>query len=252
MADPNGNRAPRLGLGPTASEQHCDRRRVPPGRDAIPTEGDVATPVATIVLADDHAVVRRGLRMLLDAEDGVEVVAEAGDVGATLRKVRGYQPSVLVLDLNMPGGSSLEAIPRLLEASPGTRIVVLTMEDEPQVARVALRAGALAFVLKEAADTELDDAVHAALAGQRYLNPRLGARVATEPEATTGAVDGLSDRELEVLRLLALGYTNGEVANKLFLSVRTIESHRSHIQRKTGATSRAGLVSYAREHDLFG
>lgn len=107
-------------------------------------------------------------------------------------------------------------------------------------------------MLKEAADTELEDAVHAALAGQRYLNPRLGARVATEPEATTGAVDGLSDRELEVLRLLALGYTNGEIANELFLSVRTIESHRSHIQRKTGATSCAGLVSYAREHDLFG
>lgn len=204
-----------------------------------------------IVLADDHAVVRRGLRMLLETQEGFDVVAEAGDVGAALRKVRAYKPDVVVLDLNMPGGSSLEAIPRLLEASPGTAIVVLTMEDEPQFARVALRAGALAFVLKEAADSELEDAVHAALAGHRYLNPRLGARVASEPEATTGAADGLSDRELEVLRLLALGYTNREIANDLFLSLRTIESHRSHIQRKVGATSRAELVSYAREHGLF-
>jgi CheY-like chemotaxis protein len=130
MADPNGNGASRRGLGPTASED-CDRRRLPPGGDAIRNEvGDEATPVATIVVADDHAVVRRGLRTLLDAENGVEVGAEAGDVGATLGKVRGYKPSVLVLDLNMPGGSSREAIPRLLEASPGSAEYVRALAPE--------------------------------------------------------------------------------------------------------------------------
>lgn len=205
--------------------------------------------VATVVLADDHPVVRRGLRMLLDAEEGLEVVAEAGDVETAVRKVRGYKPDVLVLDLSMPGGSGLEAIPRVLEASPRTAIVVLTMQDEPEAARAALRAGALAFVLKEAADTELEDALHAALRGRRYLTPQLGARIAREPEPTP---DQLSDRELDVLRLIALGYSNGEIGQQLFLSVRTVESHRSHIARKLGRASRAELVSYAREHGLFG
>jgi two-component system, NarL family, response regulator NreC len=169
-----------------------------------------------------------------------------------LRKVRGYNPDVLVFDVNMPGGPSLVAIPSFLEASPGTAIVVLTMEDEPRFARQALRAGALAFVLNEATDAELEEAVHAALAGETYLNPRLGARVATEPEETTGAPDGLSDRELEVLRLVALGYTNAKIGNDLFLSIRTVESHRSHVQQKIGATSRADLVLYAQQHGLFG
>ena len=205
---------------------------------------------ATIVLADDHPVVRRGLRLVLE-EAGFEIVAEAGDVGATLRKVRGYKPNVLVLDLNMPGGSSLEAIPRLREASPSTAIVVLTMDAEPAYAREALRSGASAYVLKEAADTELERAVHGALSGHRYLNPRLGARVAAEPEIPSGLPDELSDREREVLHLLALGYTNSQIAHELFLSVRTIEAHRSHIQHKTGRISRADLVSYAREQGLF-
>ena len=206
-------------------------------------------PVARIVLADDHPVVRRGLRMLLDAEEGLEVVAEAGDVDTAVRKVRGHKPEVLVLDLSMPGGSGLDAIPRVLEASPRTAIVVLTMQDEPEVARAALRAGALGFVLKEAADSELQDALHAALGGRPYLNPQLGARIASEPEATPNE---LSDRELEVLRLLALGYTNSEIADQLFLSVRTVESHRSHLAHKIGGASRFELVGYAREHGLFG
>jgi len=224
-----------------------------PGSETILNEaGTDAATVVRIVLADDHAIVRRGVRMVLEAHDGFEVVAEAGDVGAALRKVRGYKPDVLVLDVSMPGGPSLAAIPSFLEASPATAIVVLTMEDQPEFARAALRAGALGFVLKEAADSELEGAVRAALAGHQYLNPRLGARLATEPEAASGAPDGLSDRELELLRLLALGYTNSQIASKLFLSIRTVESHRSHIQHKTGGTSRAELVSYAREHGFFG
>ena len=249
MSDPDGNGAVRHGDGWAASERDRGRQHVPrPGGEAI--RGDART-VVRIVLADDHAVVRGALRRVLEANEGFEVVAEAGDVDTALRKVRGHKPHVLVLDVNMPGGSSLGAIPSFLEASPDTAIVVLTMEASPQLARRALRAGALAFVLKEAADTELEAAIRAALAGHPYLDPQLGARVATEPEPTTGAPDGLSDRELEVLRLLALGHTNAEIANDLFLSVRTVESHHSHIQHKIGRTSLADLVAYARERGLF-
>ena len=141
MTDPNGNGAPCRGPGLTAWEEDCDLPRAPVRRGEAIREG--ASTVVRIVLADDHPVVRRGLRMLLEAQGGFEVVAEAGDVGAALRKVRGYKLDVLVFDVNMPGGPSLVAIPSFLEASPGTAIVVLTMEDEPRFARQALRAGAL-------------------------------------------------------------------------------------------------------------
>jgi two-component system, NarL family, response regulator NreC len=204
-----------------------------------------------IVLADDHAVVRSGLRMLLDAEDGFDVVAEAGDVDEALRKVLAYKPTVLMLDLSMPGGSSIDAIPSFQQASPETAIVVLTMEDEPAFARAALRAGALGFVLKEAADAELVEAVHAAAGGNRYLNPRLGAMIAALPDLPPPPPDNLTEREVEVLRLIALGHTNAEIADRLYLSVRTIESHRTHIQRKVGHSTRAELVTYAREHNLI-
>ncbi len=214
--------------------------------------GDDGTPGVTIVLADDHALVRSALRLVLETEPGFEVVAEAGDVHTALRKVRGFKPDVLVLDLNMPGGSSLEAIPTLLEASPGTAIVVLTMQDEPELARAALRAGALAFVLKQASDSELEGAIHAVLGGHMYLSPQLGARIATAPGFGSATPDRLSGHELELLRLLALGYTNAEIADTLFLSVRTVEAHRSQIERKTGRRSRAELVEYALEYGLVG
>ncbi|HZE04212.1 MAG TPA: response regulator transcription factor, partial [Solirubrobacteraceae bacterium] len=203
-----------------------------------------------MVLADDHTIVRSGLRVLLEADGEFEVVAEAGDVDEAVRKVLAYKPQVLVLDLSMPGGSSLNAIPRMLKASPHTAIVVLTMEDEPRFAREALRVGALGFVLKEAADTELVEAVRAATRGQRYLNPQLGGMIAAAPEAPTGPPDNLTDREVEVLKLVALGHTNAEISQKLYLSVRTVESHRAHIQRKTGCRSRAALAAYARAHRL--
>jgi two-component system response regulator NreC len=203
-----------------------------------------------IVLADDHAVVRRGLQLLLEAEDGLEVVASVGDVEAAIRTTRGHKPDVLVLDLNMPGGSSLEAIPQILSASPQTSIAVLTMQDEPAFARQALSAGALAYVLKEAADDELVEAVRRAAAGQTYLNPQLGARLATEPPPPAGPPDDLSQREVEVLRMIALGHTNAEIAEQLFLSIRTVESHRAHIQQKLRRSSRADLVRYALDHGL--
>ncbi len=210
-----------------------------------------STQRTTIVLADDHTLVRSGLRVLLEADGEFEVVAEAGEVEEAYRKVLAYKPQVLVLDLSMPGGSSLEAIPRMLKASAHTAIVVLTMEDEPRFAREALRVGALGFVLKEAADTELVEAVRAATRGQRYLNPQLGGLIAAEPPTPAGPPDNLTEREVEVLKLVALGHTNAEISQKLYLSVRTVESHRAHIQQKAGRTSRSELVAYAREHGLL-
>jgi len=203
-----------------------------------------------IILADDHAVVRSGLRLVLEGEEGFEVIAEAGTVEETVRKVRAIRPEVLVLDLNMGDASSLGEIPTMLADSPDTAIVVLTMQNEPAFARQALQAGASAYVLKEAADDELVEAVHAAARGETYLNPKLGARLAAEPPAPSGPPDDLTPREVDVLRLIALGNTNGEIAEQLFLSVRTVESHRAHIQRKLGRTTRAELVRYALDRGL--
>jgi len=205
----------------------------------------------TIVIADDHQVVRAGLRLLLEAEEGFEVLAEAGDVPTTEHRLNAYRPRVLILDLTMPGESSLAVIPRIRETSPDTQIVVLTMHNDPAFAREALRAGAAGYVLKEAADTELVRAVRLAAEARTYLNPQLGARLAAASRAAAGPPDDLSAREVEVLKLIALGHTNGEIASTLHLSVRTIESHRAHIQQKTRLTNRAELVAYARDHELL-
>jgi two-component system, NarL family, response regulator NreC len=213
--------------------------------DELESQADI-----TVVLADDHAVVRKGLRLLLDAEPGLRVLAEAGTVPDALRMARAHRPTVLVLDLNMPGGSILEAIPVILEEAKETAIVVLTMQNNPSFARRALQAGALGFVLKEAADDELLGAIRLAAEGETYLNPRLGARLAAQAAEPTGQPDGLSEREVEVLKLIALGHTNAEIAGSLYLSVRTVESHRAHIQQKTRKSTRAELVRYALEHGL--
>jgi len=210
-----------------------------------------ATESITIVLADDHSVVRSGLRMLLEAEPDIEVLAEAGDVDAARRYTLGHKPTVLILDLNMPGGSSLEAIPQIAEVSPDTSVVVLTMQEDPAFAREALRAGARGYVLKHAAGTELVQAIRTAAGGGTWLNPDLGARMAATPDGPAGALAALSDREVEVLRLIALGHTNNEIAEQLCLSVRTIESHRAHIQQKLGVSTRSELVRYALDHDLI-
>jgi two-component system response regulator NreC len=205
----------------------------------------------TVVLADDHPVVRSGLRMLLEAEDDLEVVAEAGDVDAARRSVLGYKPTVLVLDLNMPGGSSLEAIPAMADTSPATSVVVLTMQEDPAFAREALRAGASGYVLKQSAGAELVQAIRAAAGGGTWLNPELGARMAAAPTTPAGPPGDLTERELEVLRLIALGHTNNEIADRLYLSVRTVETHRAHIQQKLGMSSRAQLVRYVLDNDLI-
>ena len=224
---------------------------MPDAESSIPSAEPQAGSAAPIrvVIADDHAVVRRGLRQVLDAEEGFEVVAEASDLDGARRYVRGHHPDVLVLDLNLPEGLSVDAIPEIRSESPDTQIVVLTMQNEPAYARQALTAGALGYVLKEAAESELVEAVRRAASGDTYLNPRLGARVAAEPPP--GPPDGLSEREVEVLRMIALGHTNSEIAEELFLSVRTVETHRAHIQQKLRLGSRADLVRYALEHHLI-
>src|SRR3954451_18780443 len=209
----------------------------------------------TIVLADDHAVVRSGLRLLLDQAGGLHVVAEAGDAESAVRSVLGHKPRVLVLDLNMPGElTSLEAIPRIGDVSPETGVVVLTMQEGPVFAREALQAGAAGYVLKEAADSELVDAVRRVAAGDTYLNPRLGVALATAATAApdaAGPPDDLTEREAEILRLLALGHTNQEIADQVYLSVRTVESNRSRIAQKLRLSSRADLVRYALDRGLL-
>jgi two-component system response regulator NreC len=202
----------------------------------------------SIVLADDHTVVRRALRVLLEEEPGFEVVAEAEDADGAIRYLRGHKPDVLILDLNMPGRPSLEAIADMQKASPETKIVVLTMQQEPAFARQALQQGVLGYVLKEAADDELVQAVRSAAAGETYLQPALGAKLAAEPES---AASDLSERETDVLRLIALGHTNAEIAEKLYISVRTVETHRAHIQQKLGVSSRAELVASALSRGLI-
>ena len=202
----------------------------------------------TIILADDHEIVRDGLRRIVEAEGDMEVVAEAGDADTARRRTSGLKPVVLVLDLNMPGEPSLASIPAIREGSPGTAVVVLTMQDDPAFAREAFRLGAKAFVVKHAAGAELVDAIRAAARGDTYINPILGARLAAEPEGPPG---GLTPREVEVLRLVAAGYTNPEIAEQLVISIRTVETHRAAIHRKLDTSSRAEAVAFAREHGLL-
>jgi two-component system response regulator NreC len=210
----------------------------------------VTTAAISVLIADDHAVVRSGLRLLLESEDDLAVIGEAGDVGAAVAAVREHRPSVVVLDLTMPGGSSLASIPTMREASPETQIVVLTMQSDPAFARAALQAGALAYVLKEAAGDELVEAIRAAAAGRTYLSPQLGARVAADGGPSRSGHD-LTERELQILRMIALGHTNAEIAERLSLSVRTVESHRAHIQQKLGRSTRAELVRVALDRGLL-
>ncbi len=206
--------------------------------------------LVTIVIADDHAVMRDGLKLVLEAEEDFRVVAEADDVAGAVRYTRGHRPTVLILDLNLQGELGISALPALREHAPGTAVVILTMQDDPTLARRALKGGALGYVLKEAAGTELVRAVRTAASGGTYLQPELGARMATLDHAD-GPVDELSAREVEVLRLVALGHTNREIADQLVLSVRTVESHRAHLHQKLRCANRAELVRYALARGLL-
>jgi two-component system response regulator NreC len=206
-----------------------------------------------VLVVDDHAVVRSGLRRVLDAEPDVETVAEAPTAERAVFEALEHKPDVVLMDVVMPGKSGIEGMPALLQAVPDTKVLILSMQDDPRYVREAFDAGASGYVLKEAADTDLVAAVRAVAAGESYLHPALGARlVAAEAEERKRAeLDPLSDREREVLRLLALGHTNQEIAKTLYISVRTAETHRAHIMQKLRLSSRAELVRYALSEGLL-
>ena len=207
----------------------------------------------TVVVVDDHAVVRSGLRLLLDAHEDIEVVGEAGNAKDAIFRARALKPDVILLDVVMPGASGIDVLPELLRESPQTKVLVLSMQDDPSYVREAFGAGASGYVLKEAADEEVVSAVREIAKGGQYVHPTLGARmVAAEAEERAAVeADPLSEREREVLRLLALGHTNQEIAQELYISVRTAESHRAHIMQKLRLATRAELVRYALSHGLL-
>jgi two-component system response regulator NreC len=209
--------------------------------------------VIRVVLIDDHAVVRSGLRLLLDAQPDIEVVGEGGNAQDAVFRARALQPDVILLDVVLPGESGIDALPKLRKESPKTRILVLSMQDDPTYVREAFAAGASGYVLKEAADEEVVAAVREIAGGGSYVHPALGARMvaAEAAERAAAQADPLSEREREVLRLLALGHTNQEIAGKLYISVRTAESHRAHIMQKLRLTTRAELVRYALSNGLL-
>jgi two-component system response regulator NreC len=203
----------------------------------------------TVVLVDDHAVVRGALKALLDGQEDLEVIGEAGDIAAGRAIVSEKQPRVLVLDVNLPDGLAVDAVPELREDSPETAIVLLTMERDLTLARRALDAGASGYLFKDSAHLELIEAVRAAAAGERHLAPAVAAGF-----KGNGAGDDkpiLSPRETEVLKLMALGHTNREIGEQLSLSVRTVETHRAHIQQKLGLSSRPELTRYALANGLI-
>jgi len=206
-----------------------------------------------VLIVDDHAVVRSGLRLVLVADDGIEPVGEAGSARDAIFEARSLKPDVILLDVVMPDESGLEIIPQLLHENPETKVLVLSMQDDPRYVREAFDAGASGYVLKEAADSEVVAAVREVAGGGRYVDPELGARLvaAESAERRRAEEDPLSEREGEVLRLLALGHTNQEIAKQLYISVRTAETHRAHIMQKLRLSSRAELVRYALDRGLL-
>jgi two-component system response regulator NreC len=202
-----------------------------------------------VVLADDHAVVRGALRALLDTQPDLEVAGEADDVAGARQAVIDFEPEVLVLDVNMPDGLGVDVVAELRVDYPDTQIVLLTMERDIGLARRALDDGALGYLFKDAAHLELVEAVRSAAAGNRYLPAAVSAGLSRDPE--DGSTQTLSPRETDVLRLMALGHTNREIGEQLDLSVRTVETHRAHIQQKLGLSTRPELTRYALEHNLI-
>jgi two-component system response regulator NreC len=202
-----------------------------------------------IVLADDHAAMRQSLRVLLDGEADLDVICETDSLQSVMGHVRARRPDVLVLDLGMPDkGSGVQTLGRLYREAHDMSIVVLTMNDDPAFARRALDNGAVGLVLKEMADSDLPPAVRAASRRMRYVSPSIASKLNDRP---AGEVEKLTPREREVLRLIALGHTSVEIAQKLGLSPRTIETHRARIHHKLGLDTRAELVHYALQHEML-
>jgi two-component system response regulator NreC len=214
------------------------------------SEGDGAAAAISVVLTDDHAVVRGALRALLEAQTDLEVVGEAEDLASAAIVVADLRPMVLVLDVNLPDGLAIDVVADLRQVSPGTQIVLLTMERDLSLARRALDDGALGYLFKDAAHLELIEAVRAAAEGRRYLPAAVAAGLANSKDEVDAPP--LSPRETEVLRLMALGHTNREIGEQLDLSIRTVETHRAHIQQKLGLSSRPELTRYALDQRLIG
>jgi two-component system, NarL family, response regulator NreC len=212
----------------------------------------MADPIRVLIV-DDHAVVRTGIRLLLGREPDIEPVGEAGTGREAIFQARALKPDVVLMDVVMPDQTGLEALPMLIHEDPDVKVLLLSMQDDPRYVREAFSAGATGYVLKEAADTEVVAAIREVAKGGRYVSPELGARLlAADADAEKRAdEDPLSDREREVLRLLALGHTNQEIAQQLFISVRTAETHRAHIMQKLRLQSRAELVRYALDQKLL-
>jgi two-component system, NarL family, response regulator NreC len=206
-----------------------------------------------VLVVDDHAVVRAGLTLLLNAADDVEAVGEAGSARDAIFQARSLNPDVVLLDVVLPDGSGIDIVPQLLHEHPELKILVLSMQDDASYVREAFAAGASGYVLKEAADSEVVSAIREVARGGRYVHPELGARLvaAEADERRRAEEDPLSDREREVLRMLALGHTNQEIAQQLYISVRTAETHRAHIMQKLRLSSRAELVRYALAQGLL-
>lgn len=211
-----------------------------------------------ILLADDHAVLRSGLRLLIDSQPDFTVVGEAGDGAETLVKARELKPDLIVLDLNMPGLDGLAALPLLRKENPATRVLILTMHDDASYLQEALRAGASGYVLKRAADAELLMAIHAIMRGETYVHSAMTSKLLQNVMPNTAPASSednpwksLSDREQDVLRLVALGYTNAEIADSLFLSIKTVETYRARGMEKLNLQTRAQLVKSALKHGMF-
>jgi DNA-binding NarL/FixJ family response regulator len=210
------------------------------------------TPIRVLIV-DDHPVVRSGLRRVLESVSDIEVVGEAGDAKQAVFETRAQKPDIILMDVVMPGASGIEAIPDVLHDAPDAKVLILSMQDDPNYVRQAFAAGAAGYVLKEAADTDLVAAVREVAGGGRYVHPTLGALIvaADAEERERAEQDPLSDRERDVLHLLALGHTNQEISDKLFISVRTAETHRAHIMQKLRLSTRAELVRYALDQGLL-
>jgi two-component system response regulator NreC len=209
-----------------------------------------------VALVDDHAVLRSGLRMMIDLQPDMCVVAEAASAQGAMDIVVEHAPDVLVMDLAMPGGGSIDAIQRMQESSAHTRVLVLSMHDESSYLRAVIGAGGAGYVTKRAADTELLTAIRTVHAGRSYVDVSLSDRPPplVEGRSLPGLPDPsvLSEREMEVLKLVALGFTNKEVAEQIHVSVKSVESYRSRVADKLGLRSRAELVRYALEKGLIG
>lgn len=212
-----------------------------------PDAAEGEPPRYSVVIVDDHALVRSGMVALLDDEPWLRVVGQSGSLPDALALARGRQPDLMLLDLTIGDELALGAIPELLAAAPRMRIVVVTMHDDPALARRALSLGASGYLLKEAAAEDLVSALRAVARGHVYLHPRLGARLALD-ESDLGELSG---REREVLALVAAGWTNGEIAAHVHVSLRTVEAQRASVRRKLGLSTRAELAAYAREHGLL-